>query len=76
MAIDKDKSLEGRIRIGATIQNVREQKQLTCDDLGQMIGVTRQTISKIENGRYSAGADTLWLIAEALGCEWILKQRK
>lgn len=76
MAIDKEKSLEGRIRMGAAIKNIREKEELTCEELGNRIGITRHTVSKIENGRYAAGADTLSQLADAMGYEWTLTKKK
>lgn len=68
-------SNEGRIRMGAALRAHREAKGLSCEEVANMVGVTRQTISKIEIGKWNAGADHLAAIADALGCEWILKEK-
>lgn len=67
---------EGRIRLGAALRAIREAEGLSCEDVAQKIGVTRQTISKIEIGRWNAGADHLCAIADALGYEWTLKPKE
>ncbi len=37
-------------RIGVAIKTAREQKNLTQEQLGEMIGVKRSQVSRIENG--------------------------
>lgn len=73
--IDKEKAYEGRIQIGAALRAARERECLSCEQLGDLIGVTRQTIFKIEQGKWNAGTDHLVLIAAALGYDWELKKR-
>lgn len=70
MAIDK--TARGRARMGAALRAIRESKGLSCEEVAVMVGVTRQTISKIEIGKWNAGADHLSAIADALGYEWTL----
>ena len=41
-----------------------------------MVGVSRQTISKIEIGKRNGGANLYAAIAGALGYEWILNEKK
>lgn len=76
MAIDKEKAIEGRIRMGAAIRSIRELEQITCEQLGERVGITRHTVSKIETGKYAAGADTLSQLADAMGYEWTLKKKE
>ena len=71
-----DNSNEGRTRMGAALRAIRESKGLSCEEVANMVGVTRQTIPKIELGKWSAGADHLSAIADALGYEWVLKEKK
>ena len=35
------------------IEEIRNQKGIKQDELGKMLGVSRQTISSLENGRYN-----------------------
>ena len=62
--------------MGAALRTNREAKGLSCEEVANKVGVTRQTISKIEIGKWNAGADHLSAIADALGCEWILKEKE
>lgn len=61
--------------MGAALRAIRESRGLSCEEVAVMVGVTRQTISKIELGKWSAGADHLFAIADALGYEWFLKEK-
>lgn len=50
------------------VKEVREKQGLTQEELATRSGISRQTISAIENDtRYSAGVGTLAAIAKALG---------
>lgn len=53
--------------IGKNIRQVRSAKNMTQDDLAQAVHVTRQTVSNYETGHSRPDADTLVLLAEALG---------
>ncbi len=48
-----------RLRFGAD--------EMTQAELGERVGVTRQTINAIERGKYAPSLDIAFLIAEALG---------
>ena len=52
--------------IGKRIKQYRTQKQLSQEDLGNVIGVTRKHLSKIEIGERAPTLDLLILIANAL----------
>lgn len=50
------------------IRELREKKKISQEELAQMSGVSRQTISKIEQGEeVSVMTSTLAAIADALG---------
>ena len=54
--------------MGYLVKEVREAKGITQEELAQQSGISRQTISAIENDtRDSAGVGTLAAIAKALG---------
>jgi len=55
---------EERQRIGQRIADLRKGQGLTQNDLASMTGMQRNHISRIEQGRYSVGFDTLQTIAE------------
>ena len=54
-------------RVGNQIRRLRfERGEMTQADLAQRIGVTRQTIIAIEQGRYSPSLEMAFEIADAL----------
>ena len=71
-----NKSSEGCASMGAALRAIRESKGLSCEEVAQMVGVSRQTISKIEIGKRNGGANLYAAIAGALGYEWILNEKK
>lgn len=46
------------------IEEIRNQRGIRQDDLGKMLGVSRQTISSIENGRYNPSIMLAYKIAK------------
>lgn len=56
-----------RIIIGQKIKQLREESDMTQDQLAEKTGLLKQNISRIENGKYNTGQDILSKIAEALG---------
>ena len=58
-----------RLRIGTELAERRKQMGKTQADLTDATGVQRNHISRIEQGRYSVGFDTLQAIAEALDAD-------
>lgn len=57
------------ISIGETIRELRKEKGYTQDGLGQRVGCTKSTLSKIENGERSPTLDMLVKLAEKLGTD-------
>lgn len=54
--------------IGNRVRELREQHgAMTQSDLGAAIGVTRQTIAAIEQGRYSPSLESAFRIARVFG---------
>ncbi|MBP3634722.1 MAG: helix-turn-helix transcriptional regulator [Oscillospiraceae bacterium] len=49
------------------IKELRRQKSATQDDLAGAVGVTRQTIISLENGRYNASLQLAHKIAVYFG---------
>ena len=60
---DRDKE---RIRIGNRIKELRKEQGLDAKDLAQKIGIDAGNLSRIEQGRFSVGIDTLNKIASVL----------
>lgn len=60
--------------IGARIRSKRESLGMTQQELADMVNVTRNTISRYENGETEVGVITLKNIADALSItiSWLL----
>ncbi|GAB1453897.1 helix-turn-helix transcriptional regulator [Draconibacterium sp.] len=55
--------------LGQTIKKIREEKHLTQSQLGEMIGVKKAQISKIENNLTDARFDTILKVFRALNAK-------
>ena len=55
--------------IGQTIKRIREEKHLTQSQLGEMVGVKKAQISKIENNLTDARFDTILKVFRALNAK-------
>lgn len=45
--------------IGKFLKELRRERKMTQEELGEMVGVTNKTISKWENGNYMPPIDVL-----------------
>lgn len=61
--------MNDRVRIGHRLREIREAQGLTTTKLAEKCGLSHSTISKIENGRWSASIDMLSKVCEALGAK-------
>lgn len=50
------------------IQEFRKQAKIRQEDMADAVGVTRQTIISLENGKYNASLQLAWRIAKYFGC--------
>lgn len=50
-----------------TIKDLRKRHAVTQEDLASVVGVTRQTIISLENGRYNASLQLAHKIARYFG---------
>jgi len=57
------------LQFGQLIKEVRKEKKLTQDELGELIGVTKSQISKLENGTSNMTIGTIFKIFEAMKSE-------
>ena len=55
--------------IGQTIKSIRKERNLTQEELGELIGVKRAQISKIENSLTDARFDTILKVFKALNAK-------
>ena len=55
--------------IGETIKNIRKERNLTQEQLGELIGVKKAQISKIENSLTDARFETILKVFKALNAK-------
>ncbi len=63
---------ENELRIdllGQTIKQVRQERNLTQEQLGELVGVQKAQISKIENSVKNARFETILKVFDALGAK-------
>ncbi len=58
--------------IGDQIRKIRENKGISQQDLAKKMGISRQTLSKIENGKQSVGPKMIFEAASALDIDYRL----
>lgn len=58
--------MKGVMAIDNRVEMLRKAKGLRQEDFAKRIGVTRQTVSSIENGRYNPSLELAFVIAEVL----------
>lgn len=49
------------------VRELRAAARLRQEDLGERVGVTRQTIISIESGRYNPSLELAWKLSRELG---------
>lgn len=65
-------AFENELRIdllGQAIKEARKERHLTQEQLGELVGVQKAQISKIENSVKSARLETILKVFEALGAK-------
>lgn len=68
----KRDAFENELRLdvlGQTIKSIRKERNLTQEELGELIGVKRAQISKIENSLTDARFDTILKVFKALNAK-------
>lgn len=69
---EKREAFENELRIdllGEAIKQARKEKHLTQEQLGELVGVQKAQISKIENSVKNARFETILKVFEALGAK-------
>ena len=56
-------------QIGLNLKVLRTRRELSQDDLGDLIGMKRSYLSEIENGKRNLSLTTLFKLARALKCQ-------
>lgn len=59
--------LTRRQAIGTNVRAARIERKLTQEKLGELVGLDRKTVNRIEQGTHATLIDHLLLIADALG---------
>ena len=68
----KREAFENELRIdllGQAIKQARQQRNLTQEQLGELVGVQKAQISKIENSVKNARFETILKVFDALGAK-------
>ena len=65
-----------RYKIGKELRNIRKYRGYTQLQLATMMGISRSTVSKIENGGFAMSLDNLEQLASYLKFEIIIKTRQ
>ncbi len=69
---EKRENFEQELKIdllGQAIKQARQQRKLTQEQLGELVGVQKAQISKIENSVKNARFETILKVFEALGAK-------
>lgn len=61
------KSISDKQRIGYRIVELRTMQKLSQEDLAQLSGFARSTVSKIETGKYNVSIELLSKLVKPLG---------
>ncbi|MRM82664.1 helix-turn-helix domain-containing protein [Riemerella anatipestifer] len=69
---EKREAFENELRIdllGQAIKQARQERNMTQEELGELVGVQKAQISKIENSMKNARFETIMKVFEALGAK-------
>jgi len=55
------------IKLRNRLEEIRKQKGLTQEELAEVLGVSRQTVNSLENGRYNPSIMLAFRIARFFG---------
>ncbi|QEK52202.1 helix-turn-helix transcriptional regulator [Pedobacter aquae] len=69
---EKREAFENELRIdllGQAIKQARQERNMTQKELGELVGVQKAQISKIENSVKNARFETIMKVFEALGAK-------
>ena len=72
LGTEKREAFESELRIdllGQAIKKARQERNLTQEQLGELVGVQKAQISKIENSVKNARFETILKVFEALGAK-------
>ena len=61
--------LKAAKQIGLNIRVIRTRRELTQDELGDLVEMKRSYLSEIENGKHNLSLTTMLRLAKALKCQ-------
>jgi transcriptional regulator with XRE-family HTH domain len=71
---DPDPLAENMAALGRLVRNRRAQSEMRIDDAAQMLGVSKDVLSRLENGR-SVGLDKVFAVLDGLGLNLLVFPR-
>ncbi|GIZ08397.1 helix-turn-helix transcriptional regulator [Flavobacterium sp. UMI-01] len=71
-----DKPREKEVKVAEIIRAARLKKGMTQEELANEVGVSRSTIIRVEDARYSPNAAQLYVILEKLEIPLIIGNEK
>ena len=63
-------SLKPRVILGRNVCRLRQQREMTQDELAEHADIDRRYVQRIEAGTANPGVDIIARIRCALGCGW------
>ncbi|MFJ1424893.1 multiprotein-bridging factor 1 family protein [Capnocytophaga canimorsus] len=73
---NKELALEKRIKIANIIIHERENKGFSAEYLAEKVGISTDTLLRIENGKFSPDSDLLCVILHHLDSELKINQKR
>ncbi|MBQ6441030.1 MAG: helix-turn-helix transcriptional regulator [Lachnospiraceae bacterium] len=65
--VPSEKGLKSRQEVVRELKRIRQQKEMTQQELAELMGTQKSNISRLESGRYNPSLDFLIRIFECLG---------
>lgn len=62
-----EKTLQLRYIIGEKVKELREKKEISCNQFEQEYDFSKGSVNRIENAKFDCKVISLWKIAEAFG---------
>jgi DNA-binding XRE family transcriptional regulator len=64
------------MHIGIVLRDIRREQNMTKRQLAELSGLHRNTLRRMESGKYTSGVDKIERVAHALGYELELMKRE
>lgn len=62
-----EENIDTRLKVARILKEARELRGISIQELADAVGYSKNTITRIEEGKFSPGADQLYLICEKIG---------